>query len=729
MLRFLICGVLFTGIMMFYGVMPCHGRPSRGAVELTGGIDSLGVIVGDTLKNPKQLGEVTVAADLNRSEGNKDIIMITKAMREGTHNSGELLGKVAGMMYNPLSTELTYRGSKNIVVLVNGVRKDEGYIKRLNPDRFSKIEITNMPTGLYAGYDAVIDLYTKPLYTGYEGTLLTQEFMAPEGRNGRGKFLKDSRSIGQITYTREKFNFDFVTGYTFSQQGMSDYYTTEYPLNGITESTVETPLTQPNKNSRSSKYSADVSVDYEINRRHSLSARVKLTPASSHENIDNIIERTNSNTGATTTLHELQKNNDRNRMDILGGLWYRGRVDAWRLNAVATYTNISYDRERYIWRSTGYELGNDRKISSRYFSGGAEATRYLFDKKWLLSLTDNVILTDYTEKRLATKEKLSESKDFRNTLNVAMQYTGNEKLSASVNAGVTVFHNSCDGVSDTHVSPKFGAMAMWFPSKGTIVRLNYSVSTSYPSLSSLQDYGQFTDSLMYSIGNPNLKPVLNHDLSLTTTFFNSLTLSARLNHSANAIFGYYSPREGVIPSGADTYYTQYSPVNGKSTTWSLNLTYSKALGSHWQFSVTGGVKGLMAGYGGDKSSKVLPEYDWYVMYHLMGGSLRFYLSGSMSNLNYFTPQDNVWFLDASNALSVEKYFLNDKLSVMAMWYIPISFHDGKNHGGINSVSYRKRYWADNGKRIYNTLSVAVVYRFNSGKSVRKYDRDNVTVEL
>lgn len=702
----------------------CFSSPTYSATD---SINS-NIAAADTLMS-KQLEEVTVAADLNRVEGNKDIITITKAMREGTHNSGELLGKVAGMMYNPLSTELTYRGSKNVIVLVDGVQKDEGYIKRLNPERFSRIEITNMPTGLYAGYDAVIDLYTKPLYTGYEGTLLSQEYFSPGGRNGEGKFLKDSRTIGQFTYTREKLNFDFVTGYTFSQQGLSDYYTTEYPLNGITESTEETPFKHPNKNSRSSKYYADASVDYEINRRHSLSARVKVTPSSDHENIDNLITRTNSNLGTTTTYREIQKNNNTNRLNILGGLWYRGRIDAWRLNAVATYTNVSYDREHHISRSSGYELNDNRKIHSRYFSGGAEANRYMFDNKWLLSLTDNVIVTNYTSKRLETKEKLSESSDFRNTFNASMQFNGNDKLSASVNAGLTLFRNSYNGKSDTHVTPKFGAMAMWFPSKGTIIRFNYTLSNSYPPLSALQDYGQFTDSLMYSVGNPNLKTSLNHDLSLSTTFFNSLTLSARFNHSANAVLDYYTTCEGEIPSGAYTYYTQNGMVNGSNTTWSVNLTYSKTLDPHWQISATGTAKGYIAKYGRDKTSKVLPEYDWYVMYQLMGGSLQFYLSGHMTNLSYFTPQTDFWLHSGANALSAQKYFLNDKLSVMAMWYIPFNFFDGKNHGETNSESYKRYYRANNQKRFYNMFSVAVVYRFNGGKSVKKYDRDNETVEL
>lgn len=586
-----------------------------------------------------------------------------------------------------------------------------------------------MPTGLYAGYDAVIDLYTKPLYTGYEGTLLTQEFFSPGGRNGKGNFLNNTRNVGQFTYTREKLNFDFVTGYTFGQTGMSDYYTLEYPLNGIKETTVETPFKSPNKVSRENKYYADFSVDYEINKRHSISARVKVTPSSMHENLNYTLERTLTDTGESSIVSETQKNYDRNRLDVLAGLWYRGRVSAWYLRANATFTHIGYDRDRQTDKSTGYHLTDDRNIKSQYFAGGVQASRYLFDRKWVLSLADNVICAKYKEKRAVSDILLSNSNDFRNTFNASIQYIGNNKVNASINAGMTVFRNSYGDMSDTYVTPRMGAMLLWTPSDKANIRLNYTLQTNYPSLSALQGYGQFTDSLMYSVGNPALKTVLNHDISLTATFFNFLTLSGNLNHRNDAIFGYYTPQEGMIPSGDYTYYTRNSFVNGSNTQWSVNLTYTKQFGKHWQVSLTGTAKGYVAKYGSDKVSKVLPEYNWYVMYQLMKGSLNIYLSGSMTHYSYFTPQSNIWFLDEGNALAVEKYFLGDKLSVSAMWYIPFYFCDGKYHGGIDSPSYRKQCWGDNQRRRNNMFSIAVYYRFNGGKSVKKYYRNSEEVEL
>lgn len=128
LLSFVLCFTLFCIALPGYGVPACDIQ-NADSDSLVNKTDSL--ITSDSYLDSimsKQLDEVQVSASLNRREGNKDIITITNAMREGTHNSGELLGKVAGVMYNPLTTELSYLGSKNIVVLVDGVQKDEAYI-------------------------------------------------------------------------------------------------------------------------------------------------------------------------------------------------------------------------------------------------------------------------------------------------------------------------------------------------------------------------------------------------------------------------------------------------------------------------------------------------------------------------------------------------------------------------------------------------------------------------
>ncbi len=685
-------------------------------------------IPADTV-NPIHLDELIISADLRKREGNKDIITFTKDMREGTRNTGELLGKVPGVFYNPLSTEIIYRGSKNILVLVDGVEKGEDYIKRLRQERFDKVEITNLPTGMYEGYDAVIDLRTKPLYMGYEGVVLTEAVMSPDGRNGKGKFLRTSRSAGQFTYTRERLNIDLSTGYTFGQNGLSDYFTKEYPMNDLVETTLETPYKYPNKNIRASRFFADVALDYDINSNHSISAKLSVKPSSNRENYEYRISRTFTNTGVNNILHEVQNMHDGNRTDILAGLWYRGRLRGWSLNANATYNNIGYDKCRQVIRSSGYELADDRKVLSRYMAGGVSASRHSNNNKWFFSLSDNFIFSNFRENRLGSEDLLSESRDFRNTFNSSVQYQGNKKFSVSANAGFSVFKNTYDTESDTHVTPKLGVMMMWAPSDKVYLRFNYSLSTSYPPLSALQDYGQFTDSLMYTTGNPNLRTSLNHEISLSTTLFNSFTIEGQIKRSSNTVFGYYSTNKGEIPSGVDTYYTQSGFVNGDNSLWRLSVTYSKTFGSNWQISLTGTAKGHRAKYQLSKSSRILPEYSWYVLYQIMQGSLQFYLSGNMESYNFMSPQTDMWCTDEGNAVAVSKTFMNQRLQILGMWYIPAYFSNGRMHGGVTSGSYNVQYWANNQSRKSNMCQISIVYRFHGGNSVKKYNRQSEEVEL
>lgn len=677
----------------------------------------------------RMLNEIVVSADLHRRRGNEDIIVITKQMCEGTSNTGELLGKLAGVFYNPMSTQLQVMGSSNILLLVDGVTKNADFLKRLNPDRFGKVSITYMPTGMYAGYDAVINLQTKPLYVGYQGVVLSETVVSPNGNNGPGKDLRKSRTAGQFTYTREKINFDFVTDYTFEQQGNSDYFKQSYPLNGITETTLEFAGKRPNKNTRLSSYTSDLSIDYEIARNHSLSGRVSFSPSSHREIYDYILRRDFTTINRSDTVSQTHLYDVGGRRDLFGGLWYRGALKKWGLNAHLTYTDISYRLSNDIYRSLNYSYSDNRDVASQYFSGAVEAKRYSNDSRWLLSLSDNFIVSNYNERRAETLNPLSDSHDFRNTVTADVQFVGSRTLSIGGNVGFSVFRNSYSGDTDIHVTPKGGLQAMWNPSNKLAMRLNYTVGTQYPPLSSLQNYGQFTDSLIYTTGNPALRPGVNHEVVLSSTFLNSLTLEGRYTHNANSIFRYYEPKEGVVPSGANTYFTENSPVNGTYNIWSVNLTYTKQFGKRWMASATGKIVGNKASYGMFSNSKVLPEYSWFILYQIPERSWQFYLSGSMQSYSMITSQIKQWSLDDGMAISVSKTMLQNRLQIVGMWYLPVHLSDGRWHGGLTSESYITSYWANNQFRKNNLCQLSIVYMFNKGNNVRKYNRASESIQL
>lgn len=682
----------------------------------------------DTIK-AKEIGEVVVSAELVKRKGKEDVITVTKRMREGTKNAGELLAKVPGVFFNPLNFDLKYRGSKNVLILVNGVEKNADYIKHLRPERFESIKIINMPTGIYADYDAVIDLRVKKTYQGYEGSVETYAQIMPGNRNGKGEHLRNSQTAGQFTYTRGKFNFDVYAKYLFYKQGLNKYYDREYPLNHLSETAIKLSELEPNDRSHSNNLSTYFAVDYDINSNHSISAKISLSPSSMHDTQNNVIKREFSDLNYCDTTFWAKHNAYKDHLAVNAGVWYRGKVSGWDINSHFTYNHIGYTWINNVALSSGYVNKDERDISSKYITGAVETTRQSNNKKWTFTLSDNFILTNFREDRAETGATLTKSSDFRNIFTGSVQYQGNEKFSAGLNAGFTVYRNTYNDISDTYVNPRLTANASWFPSKNASFRLSYTLIPYNPSIAMTQDYGQFTDSLMYSAGNPKLKPSLNHSLSLSTTFFNSLTINAGYYHSTNNFYSYYFPEHGIIPSGADTYYTRDDYVNGTYDRWKVNITYSKSFGKHWTLSLGGSLSKEKASYQNSKASALSPEYEFLATYQTMNNSLRFYFISYLSSWTQVSPQSDLRGRDNLNSIAVYKSFFNNKLELLAQWIMPFHFINGDSHGGTISPSYNLRTHINNQISVNNLLAIQITYKFNGGQSVKKYDRSSNSVSV
>ena len=204
--------------------------------------------------------------------GQNTTYVVTKDMRRDVKEAGELLGKLPGVYYNPLSKEVRYLFSKNIVILVDSIPKDQEYIKRLRPYRFDHITIVNNPTGQYDGYDAIINFHTRPDYDGYESNGIAQISVVPDGRNGDGQDFKKHALNLDFTYTNRKVTVSAFGGYVSDRNGTSSRYVNNYKLNDLVETTLARPMRDPADRSKSFEAAAHLSVSYEINQNNSISA-------------------------------------------------------------------------------------------------------------------------------------------------------------------------------------------------------------------------------------------------------------------------------------------------------------------------------------------------------------------------------------------------------------------------------------------------------------------------
>ena len=75
----------------------------------------------------RELKEIVVEGEQVIRRGQNYTYIVTKDMRRDVKEAGELLGKLPGVYYNPLSKEVRYLFSKNIVILVDSIPKDQEY--------------------------------------------------------------------------------------------------------------------------------------------------------------------------------------------------------------------------------------------------------------------------------------------------------------------------------------------------------------------------------------------------------------------------------------------------------------------------------------------------------------------------------------------------------------------------------------------------------------------------
>ena len=673
----------------------------------------------DTIRSSVSLKGVEVTAQTESHSALTDSYLVTKEMRRGIRTAGELLSRVNGVFYNPVSREIKYLGSSNVVILVDSIQKSESYIKRLSPDRFDRIDIVNNPTGKYLGYDAIINFHTKPNYIGTEVNMLSQAFIATDGRNGEGQDFQSERASFDVTYTRNRWNLSADGEYKWNQTGTSSYYTAVYPYNNLMQTKLEQPRKSPTDNTMSNRYDFGAALDFQPNDNHSFSIQWRIEPTDSKNRSAYRLMMENTKTGESSTVGYSLRNHVHNRLDNSFGLYYRGRFKGWSLNSSATYNFADWDRDYDIRRTDGYALTNDHRSSQRYFWGGADMTRQIAGGKMTLGLSDYVTVANYRNRNRISGQMLTDNSLLQNNLIAALQFFIGRSMAMTLTGGLYTYRNSEGGEHITRFAPRATVNWFWQPSQKFIARLNYSLKSEMPGLSLISDFGQYTDSLTYQMGNPLLKPMTNHLVSLTLTLWKSLNLTAYYFHGANS----YANIAEVVTGEKPYILKKYQ--NATANEFRFIVNYKKSFAEYFEFSGEASMTWKKSSYSVYRKHRMAPGADWYLAYrnsrHSFNAFLSYELMGNMGVL----PQMKGWGCTDGMAISLTKYLMKNRLSLMVMYFIPVHFAKGVIYNEVISPGMQQYTRSDNQFRGDNTFSLAVTYRFSNGKRVRNYTRRTV----
>lgn len=668
----------------------------------------------------KRLEEVVVEQSVVRHGSVSDIYTITKQMRAGARDAGELLARINGIGYDYITKNVTYGGSRRVKILVDSVPKDDAYIKNLRHQRFDYVSVTPRPTGAYSDYDVVINFHTRRDYEGYEGSAQEEMHFMPGGRNGPGKDFSENNTETSATYTRNKFSLAVRADYEWQRTNISQEFVREFPLNGITERSLPVDFKNPNRHNFRSSGRIYASADYRFNKQNIISVFYQFRPTVNRLSANDEISQANSFIGAESRLFtENVTKSDGSGHNM--GVYYVGQMKKWELNGSVTYNTNRTDSYYTDSRSSGFSLEDNRHNVTDYWWISADATRSIFNGKWQFRLGTQTCLIDATQKRLATGEVLSRLNNLRNRDGVNVSFTPSRKFNMSVDGGVSIYRNRYNTESRTDAYPYFQFSASWKISRNVTARVYYYNSTAASSLSDLIDYGQFSDSLVWRGGNHALKNHTMNNLRFNLQLFNSIYIQGGYSRENNAVFDIVQPGYGLRPDGIEGAYAMYKPENGRSYSYSIHMYGSREFGKHISLSMEGGVIYQKASYRNLSVSAVNPiETNMAVRYlssdKTWGGEVRYHYGSNYT----MTPQMKSREVDEYAYLALFKSFIGGKLTIVGAYTLPVHFYSGVTlNSRLTSAPLISRTYGDNLNRVNNKLIFQAQYRFWGGEKVRK----------
>ena len=221
-------------------------------------------------KNSEIIDEVTVKSSSRESTIDKDIQIITDEMRKSSTDAKEVMEKVPGVSYDRYNNSIKVDNNSNIIILVDGVEKNQEYIKNLPPERLKKIEIIRDPGGRYGleGYSAIINIILNKNYVGHEVFLYNQLLIDADQKDMSHLTPLNNFRLS-YNYTHNKINIYGSIDNGYKNFALVADSKTEYADN--TTIYEQTPTENPNTfvNEISTDYT--VGADYYINPKHTVS--------------------------------------------------------------------------------------------------------------------------------------------------------------------------------------------------------------------------------------------------------------------------------------------------------------------------------------------------------------------------------------------------------------------------------------------------------------------------
>lgn len=457
---------------------------------------------GDTIHKSVGLKEVVVKGRRVVHYPDKDVWIVDKRLRRGAFSTIEMIGNIPGMDYDPGERKLTCMGMERIKILMDGKEKEDGYVDNLANIRFKQVEVTMHPQGLWGGYDVLVNVITKENYSGIEGRLESQEKINP----AYNETPSLASATPTATYTYKKFNiatqYDFLYRHT---ENLSEDIIRVYPDHTLR--TYPTGDGTPEESVRYHDHVWWIDADYDINKRHSVSARYKLSCSDNRAVSDFMVNKLYPDPAANTWRRELTTSAN-NQTSHAGTLYYRGLAGAWKLYSDL---NVNWQESDNDYR---FEEEHKKGLYSRFHNTKFDAT-WKGDVTRTFGKTTMAVGFGTAFIRYRTNGTgSSESKQWRNTFYASVSQSFTRSLRATLNGRADGATDKSDGQNVSQWTWNAGAnLSYRSPDHYKFIDIAYNCNTSYPSQANRNSVGYLTGYGVWITGNPSLRRNLSHNIT------------------------------------------------------------------------------------------------------------------------------------------------------------------------------------------------------------------------
>lgn len=689
------------------------------------------------------LAEVQVKGAAIQNKISKDVVTVTKEMRKGAPTTSWILRKTPGVDVDYMSESITIDGQSNVLLLVDGVRKDPKYIQSLSSKRIDKMEIYRNANGRYAmeGYSAVVNILLKKDYRGLSFSAVDKETFNTSGNNGPStKFFSEQTVHADYTMNNLLFYGNF------NHRDEDFYFHRDHDITlGDSKVITKNPDGQDyNENRGRGFWNMTSGVDYKINKNHQLGIQYGYSKDLDGKNYQKTeLSRwvyNNSNSQHPDSKYAINQTSDDSGDTHSGQVTYQGKwSEKSKINIEAYYNDSQADNQTFLASSnfpttTTQEINNEsqfmRSVAEWEYSISNKSTfsvgyNYIWKYSKDLTINDwnnNPVLGSQDQSKTETTRKEQYHRVYAN-----IDFPLSNKITAGMGYGAE--WNKLGNEQDYRMLHLPFLRLMYKPSSKINFILNYKVKTDNPFRSQTVSYDRIVDEYAVFRGNPDLKSFTNHRVELGVNMFKGkVRITPYYSVSKDAITTYGLGFEKI--NNRDQYV--YSYVNAdKYQKMGVIFSGTIPLAKKWRLNIMGSYNQHKIEY-----MNIQQKRDAFLIRNqLLYNDAKHGLLLGVVYKNNLYKEPTLFGYEANSSESnlaclAMKNFFKKRLFVLAYYSLPV---DGK------LFSYTQdNLWEDNrGAMAYRSFEstdisilkgiwlIRVGVRLNSGKTRKRMERGDL----